>query len=65
MNGKGSRPRPLAVNPDTYAANYARIKWTEDEPDPREAMRQENLRHAKQVIDAAPPYIIPCTTDPE
>ena len=29
MNGKGSKARPLSVTPDTYAANYARIRWTD------------------------------------
>ena len=31
MNGKGDRPRPLSVTPDTYAANYSRIRWTDAE----------------------------------
>lgn len=53
MSGKGDTPRPLSVTPETYAANYARIRWTET--DPRETMRQENLRIAKGVINSAPP----------
>jgi hypothetical protein len=32
MAGKGDTPRPLSVTPDTYAANYARIRWTDDPP---------------------------------
>lgn len=63
MNGKGSTPRPFSVTPATYAANYARIQWTEE--DPREVMRQRHLAEAKAVIDAAPPASwMPCH-DPE
>lgn len=62
-NGKGDRPRPLSVTPDAYAANFARIKWTE-EPDSREVMRQRHLAEAKHVIDSAPPYVLPCTDTP-
>ena len=52
MSGKGDTPRPLSVSPATYAANYARIQWTE--VDFRETMRQRHLAEAKAVIDAAP-----------
>ncbi len=68
MNGKGDTPRPLSVTPATYAANYARIRWT-DEPegydpreklcppleDPRETMRQKHLDEAREVVLGAPP----------
>lgn len=54
-NGKGDTPRPLSVTPDTYAANYARIRWTEVDEDRREAMRQANLRAARDIILNAPP----------
>jgi len=72
-NGKGDTPRPLSVTPDTYAANYARIRWTETpetfcpplrDPvqDTREAMRQRHLAEAKAAIDSAPPCPIPPKT---
>jgi hypothetical protein len=64
-NGKGDTPRPLSVTPDTYAANYARIRWTETpetfcpplrDPvqDSRETMRQRHLEEAKIAINGAP-----------
>jgi hypothetical protein len=31
VNGKGDTQRPLSVTPATFAENYARIKWTEQE----------------------------------
>lgn len=51
-NGKGSTPRPLSVTPDTYAANYARIKWTEDTA---ADLRDKHLDEAKDAITNAPP----------
>lgn len=64
-NGKGSTPRPLSVTPETYAANYARIRWTETPEtccpplrdavqDSREVMRQRHLAEAKAVINGTP-----------
>lgn len=74
MNGKGSSPRPLSVTPDTYAANYARIRWTDDPPgyDEREkfcpplrdptaqTLRDKHLAEAKAVITNAPPMSADC-----
>ena len=68
-NGKGDAPRPLSVSPTTYAANYARIQWTDDPPghDEREkfcppltdpnaqALRDKHLEEATAVIESAPP----------
>ena len=65
MAGKGDTPRPLSVTPETYAANYARIRWTESpetfcpplrDPvqDPREAMRQRHLAETKTAINGHP-----------
>lgn len=58
-NGKGSTPRPLSVTPSTYAANYARIQWTETpkpqhDLDAAKALQQANLDHAKRVILGTP-----------
>lgn len=70
MNGKGSAPRPFSVTPDTYAANYTRIRWTDDPPgyddreklcpplaDPAEALRQQHLEEARNVVLGAPPML--------
>ena len=68
-NGKGDTPRPLSVSPTTYAANYARIRWTDDPPgyddrakvcppltDPTtQALRDQHLAEAKDAITNAPP----------
>lgn len=76
MSGKGSSPRPFSVTPDTYAANYARIQWTDDPPgyDEREkfcppltdpttqALRDKHLAEAKAVIESAPPMSPECRT---
>ena len=67
MNGKGSAPRPLSVPSDTYADNWTRTfcpPLRDPVQDSREVMRQRHLAEATAVIDAAPPYIIPCT-EPE
>lgn len=53
MSGKGDTPRPLSVTPDTYAANYARIQWTEDATAIK--LRNKHLDEAKAVIANAPP----------
>lgn len=51
MSGKGDTPRPFSVSPATYAANYARIRWTDDPAaDLREIMRQRHLAEARAVI---------------
>ena len=69
MSGKGSSPRPFSVTPDTFAANYARIQWTDDPPgyDEREkfcppltdptaqTLRDQHLAEARAVISNAPP----------
>ena len=51
-NGKGSTPRPLSVSSATYAENFARIKWREDTA---EALRDQHLTEAREVILHAPP----------
>jgi hypothetical protein len=53
MSGKGDTPRPLSVTPDTYAANYARIQWTEDATAAN--LRDKHLDEARAVITNAPP----------
>ena len=55
MNGKGSKPRPLSVTPDTFAANYARIRWTDTEP-------CEPLQNATPFGIATPPDDVPVPT---
>lgn len=57
-NGKGDTPRPLSVTPDTYAANFARIRWTE-EPTAAD-LRDKHLDEARQVIVNAPPMSPEC-----
>ena len=67
-NGKGDTPRPFSVSPTTYAANYARIRWTDDPPgyddrakvcppltDSVDALRQEHLEQAREVVLGSPP----------
>ncbi len=46
MAGKGSRPRPLAVDAETFAANYARIFG---------AARASVAAQAAAMIDSAHP----------
>lgn len=73
-NGKGDTPRPFSVSPTTYAANYARIQWTDDTPghDDRKkfcppltdatakALRDKHLDEAREAIDSAPPMSPEC-----
>jgi hypothetical protein len=58
-NGKGSSRRPSDIPKAMQDAN-----WERTFGDVREEMRQQHLREAKTVIDSAPPYILPCTTEP-
>lgn len=46
MNGKGSAPRPRSVDAETFAAQWARTFGA----DPREALREANLREAERII---------------
>jgi hypothetical protein len=67
VNGKGDRPRPLSVTPDTYAANYTRIRWTEDAPQHPDAAWDltfpcEPLQNATPFGIATPPEDVPATT---
>ena len=76
-NGKGDRPRPLSVTPDTFAANYSRIRWTDETaqqyPDaaplnadftfkPLNAKPCEPLQNATPFGIATPPDDVPATT---
>ena len=58
--GKGSGQRPSNVSKAVRDEN-----WERTFGDVREEMRQQHLREAKAVIDSAPPYILPCTQDPQ
>ena len=33
MNGKGSKPRPMAIDREEYAERWERIRWGSEHPD--------------------------------